>query len=62
MLSQPEIIESNISQNQNIPFEKEIISSKSIEEEKNMIKHNEKIEDGNQNIKEEIFISSLTSI
>ena len=42
MLSQPEIIESNISQNQNIPFEKEIISSKSIEEEKNVIKHNEK--------------------
>ena len=29
---------------------------------KNMIKHNEKIEYGNQNIKEEIFISSLTSI
>lgn len=62
MLSQPEKIESNISQNKNIPFEKDIISSKSIEEEKNMIKHNEKIEDGNQNIKEEIFISSLTSI
>lgn len=62
MLSQPEIIESNISQNQNIPFEKEIISSKSIEEEKNVIKHNEKMKDSNQNIKEEIFISSLTSI
>ena len=62
MLSQPEKIESNISQNQNIPFEKEIISSKSIEEEKNVIKHNEKMKDSNQNIKEEIFISSLTSI
>ena len=62
MLSQPELIESNISQNQNIPFEKEIISSKSIEEEKNVIKHNEKMKDSNQNIKEEIFISSLTSI
>lgn len=62
MLSQPEIIESNISQNQNIPFEKEIISSKSIEEEKNVIKHNEKMKDSNQNIEEEIFISSLTSI
>lgn len=62
MLFQPEKIESNISQNQNIPFEKEIISSKSIEEEKNVIKHNEKMKDSNQNIKEEIFISSLTSI